>query len=62
MKMVQGIGNQLPPLTGYVLTTVKDSPLVEVALTNPLPTDDQKYNTALAGWTYGLGKSVAFYE
>ena len=48
-----------PPLTGYVLTTVKDSPLVEVALVNPLP-EGEKYNTLLASWTYGLGKAVAF--
>ena len=58
-EMIKGIGLDLPPLTGYVLTTVKESPLVEVALVNPLP-EGEKYNTLLASWTYGLGKAVAF--
>ncbi len=59
-EMIQGLGKDFPPLTGYVLTSVKDSPLVEVALVNSLPTGEEKYNTLLAGWTYGLGKAVAF--
>jgi uncharacterized membrane protein len=58
-EMLKGIGPDLPPLTGYVLTSLKESPLVEVALVNPLPAGE-KYNTLLAGWTYGLGKAVAF--
>ncbi len=59
-EMIQGLGQTFPPLTHYVRTSLKDSPLVEVALVNPLPTDEEKYNTLLAGWTYGLGKAVAF--
>ncbi|HEV3415312.1 MAG TPA: glutamine amidotransferase [Pirellulales bacterium] len=59
-EMIQGLGADFPALTGYVLTSLKESPLVEVALTNPVPVDDAKYNTLLAGWTYGLGKAVAF--
>jgi uncharacterized membrane protein/Mg-chelatase subunit ChlD len=58
-EMIKGVGLDFPPLTGYVLTTVKDSPLVEVALVNPMP-EGEKYNTLLASWTYGLGKAVAF--
>jgi len=58
-EMIKGVGLDFPPLTGYVLTTVKESPLVEVALVNPLP-EGEKYNTLLASWTYGLGKAVAF--
>ena len=58
-EMIKGVGLDFPPLTGYVLTTVKDSPLVEVALVNPLP-EGEKYNTLLASWTYGLGKAVAW--
>ncbi len=59
-EMILGLGDVFPPLTGYVLTTLKENPLVEVALVNPLPTDDGRYNTLLAGWTYGIGKAVAF--
>jgi hypothetical protein len=58
-EMIKGVGLDFPPLTGYVLTTVKDSPLVEVALANPLP-EGEKYNTLLASWTYGLGKAVVW--
>ncbi len=59
-EMIQGLGEDFPPLTGYVLTSLKENPLVEVALTNPLPKDEGRYNTLLAGWTYGIGKAVAF--
>ncbi|MCC7083939.1 MAG: VWA domain-containing protein [Pirellulales bacterium] len=48
-----------PPVTGYVLTTRKESPLVEVALVSPLPAEEEN-RTLLATWTYGLGKVVAF--
>lgn len=58
-EMIKGLGLDFPPLTGYVLTTLKDSPLVEVSLVNPMP-EGEKYNTLLASWTYGLGKAVAF--
>ena len=57
-EIVQGIAGEVPPISGFVLTTVKDSPLVEVILTSPLPTDARNA-TVLAGWTYGLGKAVA---
>lgn len=60
-EMLKGIEGNLPPVTGYVRTTVKQSPLVEVALVAPLPEDGgEKYNTLLASWTYGLGKAVAW--
>ncbi len=58
-EMVQGIENPLPPITGYVLTTAKDNPLVEISLVSPEP-PGQTNNTILASWTYGLGKAVAF--
>ena len=35
--MIKGLENSFPPLTGYVLTSLKDSPLVEVALVSPVP-------------------------
>jgi len=57
-EMILGISSPLPPITGYVMTTVKDNPLVEVSLVAPLPSGQT--NAILASWTYGLGKSVAF--
>lgn len=59
-EMIQGLGDKFPPLSHYVLTTLKESPLVEVALVNPLPAGEEKNNTLLAGWNYGLGKAVVF--
>ena len=57
-EIVSGIGEPLPPLTGFVMTTVKDNPLVEVPLVSPKPAGP---NTAiLATWTYGLGRSAAW--
>ncbi len=58
-EMLQGIENPLPPITGYVLTTAKENPLVEVSLLRAEPAGG-KNNTILASWTYGLGKTVAF--
>ena len=58
-EMVRGIDGPLPPITGFVMTTVKDNPLVEVALISPKPSGGGN-NTILAGWNYGLGKAVAF--
>ncbi|MDX1963760.1 MAG: VWA domain-containing protein [Pirellulales bacterium] len=60
-EMLKGIEGTLPPFTGYVRTTVKNHPLVEVSLVAPLPNDgDEKYNTLLASWNFGLGKAVAW--
>src|SRR5207237_6007210 len=45
-----------------VLTNKKDSPLVEVLATSPVGPEAAtvENRTILAGWTYGLGKAVAF--
>ncbi len=56
-EMLRGI-TQLPPLDGYVLTRIKDNPLVEVSLMLPRPPD--RDNALLASWTYGLGRVVCF--
>lgn len=48
-----------PPITGFVLTSRKDNPLVEVPLISPLPVE-QENHSLLATWTYGLGKVAAF--
>jgi Mg-chelatase subunit ChlD len=58
-EMLNGIGDKLPPLTGYVMTTLKQSPLVEQAIASPVP-DVAENSTILATWTFGLGRSVAF--
>jgi uncharacterized membrane protein len=56
--MLSGIADPLPPLTGFVMTTLKANPLVEVAITSPVPTARENA-TILASWTYGLGRAVA---
>ncbi len=59
-EILSGIDGPLPAIKGYVLTTKKEgSPLVETLLTSPEPAGEEN-NTVLAGWTYGLGKAVAF--
>lgn len=58
-EIVQGLNDSFPPIDGFVLTSVKDSSLVEVILRSPLPSDAQN-STIAAAWTYGLGKAVAF--
>jgi uncharacterized membrane protein len=45
--------NSLPPITGYVLTTIKQNPLVEVLAATPR--QPQPNSTIMAAWTYGLG-------
>lgn len=58
-EIVQGLGDSFPPISGFVLTSVKENSLVDVILTSPLPTEPGN-GTILAAWTYGLGKTVAF--
>lgn len=57
--IVRGVSDPLPATSGYVMTTVKDSSLVEVILRSPVPVDAES-STLLAAWNYGLGKTVAF--
>ncbi len=56
-EILQGIEKQLPPITGYVMTTPKDNPLVEIPVQSPSPAGQT--NSILACWQYGLGRSVA---
>lgn len=58
-EMIAGFTqDNLPPITGLVLSSRKENPLVEVPLASPLPTG--QFNPVLAHWKYGLGRSVAF--
>ena len=57
-EIVQGLQSPLPPVSGFVLTTVKQNPLVEVILRSPKPVAE-KNATILAAWTYGAGKVAA---
>ena len=58
-EMLQGLESGLPPISGFVLTSVKQNPLVEVLVQSPKPATE-KNATILASWTYGAGKAVAF--
>lgn len=58
-EMLQNIDDELPNLGGFVMTTVKENPLVEVLIRSPKPGEDSN-STILAAWTYGAGKTCAF--
>ncbi len=55
---VMGLPEELPAITGLVLTSPKENELVEIPIVSPLP--NGQLNPVLAHWTYGLGRSVAF--
>ena len=57
-EVLKGIG-EIPPVKGYVMSTVKESPLVDVALVSPNPSQ-QKYATLLASWINGQGRAVVW--
>ncbi len=57
-EIMEGIENA-PPLRGFVMTHVKENPLVEVGLLSSYPVNTENA-TLLASWTYGLGRTVAF--
>ena len=56
-EILRGVEAGVPPISGYVLTTVKTNPLVEVLLRSPQP-DKPDNSTLLATWTYGAGKAA----
>jgi uncharacterized membrane protein/Mg-chelatase subunit ChlD len=58
-EMLNGIDGPLPTIKGFVLTTVKENPLVEISIRSPKPADNAN-NVILASWTYGVGRAVAF--
>ncbi|HYO26563.1 MAG TPA: VWA domain-containing protein [Lacipirellulaceae bacterium] len=56
-EILSGVESGVPPISGLVLTSVKDNPLVEVVLRSPQPATE-KNATVLATWTYGAGKAA----
>ncbi|MBX3421626.1 MAG: VWA domain-containing protein [Pirellulaceae bacterium] len=57
-ELLTGLPRQLPRIKGYVLTTVKDSGLVEQILTTGDSEMETENQTLLATWTYGSGRSA----
>ena len=55
---IRGLPEQLPGISGLVLTSAKENELVEIPIISPLPAG--QINPVLAHWSYGLGRSVAF--
>jgi len=49
-EILQGIEGGVPPISGFVLTTIKENPLVEVLMQSPQPATE-KNSTVLATWT-----------
>lgn len=54
---LDGIDRVLPPISGFVLTQTKDSPLAQVLVQSPKP-DSPENATVLAVWPYGLGRTA----
>ncbi len=54
-EILSGLPRNLPRISGFVLTELKDSPLVEVPILSPNP-DEKENASILATWTYGLGE------
>ena len=60
-EITQGIkAESLPAYYGYVMTTLKDNPLVEQILVSNDPPDHPQNSTLLASWQYGVGRTVTF--
>lgn len=58
-EILQGIDtSSLPPVFGYVMTTVKTSPMVEQLWISNDPQDNNENTTLLATWRYGLGRTT----
>ncbi len=58
-EILTGLPRELPDLKGFVLTSVKDSPLVQVSIRADKPQEPEN-QTILATWTYGLGRTAVF--
>ncbi len=56
--ILSGLEYSLPPVTGFVMSTPKESPLVQTILSSPLPAGQE--NPILSVWQYGLGRTAVF--
>lgn len=56
-ELLGGLHGPAPPITGYVLTTLKENSLVDVVMSTPR--QPQPNSAILATWQYGLGRAVA---
>ena len=60
-EILQGVSpSDLPPVYGYVMTTVKNNPLVEQLWMASDPADNRENTTLLATWRYGNGRTTVF--
>ena len=60
-EILQGIDiGSLPPVYGYVMTTVKKSPTVEQLWITNDPKDNNENTSLLTTWRYGLGRATVF--
>ncbi|MEM9413355.1 MAG: glutamine amidotransferase, partial [Planctomycetota bacterium] len=60
-EILQGIDtSELPGIFGYVMTTIKKSPLVEQLAITTDPADNRENTTLLATWRYGIGRATVF--
>lgn len=55
--VLDGIDRTLPPITGFVMTQTKDSPLAQVILRSPEPSSAEN-STIMAVWTYKAGRTA----
>ncbi len=58
-EIVQGLPRELPNLRGFVLTTLKESALVQVPIRSSKPSEVEN-QTVLATWQYGAGRTAVF--
>jgi Mg-chelatase subunit ChlD len=56
-ELLGGLRGPAPPISGYVLTTLKENSLVDVVMSTPR--QPQPNSAILATWQYGLGRAVA---
>ncbi len=55
--LLEGVDPILPPIAGFVFTQTKDSPLAQVLIQSPKPSQSENA-TVLAVWPYGLGRTA----
>lgn len=59
-EILTGLPRPLPRTDGYVLSTVKDSGLVEVSIRARDPEMEAENQSMLATWSFGLGRTGVF--